>query len=132
MGVRRGTATPSKVYRGTVPVKKIMRGTVEVWSASLYPLSGTWESALAAGAATFADHTIVDDGSYTITHAVTGGGQYVVASISGPWGTTNGNTGTSSTVTTTQTLAAGDLIKFQSGALLPSGTATGTWSIVKN
>ena len=33
MAVRRGTATPSKVFRGTVPVKKIMRGTVEVWSA---------------------------------------------------------------------------------------------------
>ena len=33
MAVRRGTATPSKVFRGTVPVKKVMRGTVEVWSA---------------------------------------------------------------------------------------------------
>ena len=33
MAVRRGTATPSKVYRGTVPVQKVMRGTVEVWSA---------------------------------------------------------------------------------------------------
>lgn len=35
MGIRRGTATPTKIYRGTTPVKKVMRGTFEVWSASI-------------------------------------------------------------------------------------------------
>lgn len=35
MAVRRGTATPTKIYRGTTPVKKVMRGTFEVWSATI-------------------------------------------------------------------------------------------------
>ena len=132
MAVRRGGATPSKVYRGTAPVKKIMRGTVEVWSSSPYPVSGTWQSPLTASAATYADHTIADDGSYTLTHTVTGGGQYTNAMIADPYGSTSGPLGPPSTATLTRTLAAGDLIRFLAAALAPSGTASGSWSIVKN
>ena len=131
----RGGSEPSAIYRGTVPVKKIMRGTVEVWSAtppSIYPVSGTWNSALTNSVATYADHTIAEDGSYTLTHTVTGGSLNTSAAIAGPWGTTNGSAGASSTVTTTRTLAAGDLIKFQAVGFILSGIASGSWSIVKN
>ena len=135
MALYRGGLEPSAIYRGTVPVKKIMRGTIEVWSAtspSVYPVSGTWNSAITSSATTYASHTIAEDGAYTITHTVTGGGMYMTALIDGPWGSTTGPFGPPSTATTTQTLAAGDLIEFRAGALIPSGAAFGSWSIVKN
>ena len=118
-------------YNGVTIGEAIMDGVI-VYRSSPYPLTGTWESALTTSTTTYAEHTIEADGSYTLTHTVTGGGQYVGAAINGPWGTTNSPPGPPSTATVTQTLAAGDLIKFQAGALIPSGTASGSWSIVKN
>lgn len=141
MAVRRGGATPSKVFRGTVPVQKIMRGTVEMWSASPYPLSGSWgPSALpnnAANPGAVKDtHTIVEAGSYTLSHTVTGGGMYRFSTIRTPNGTKNSPMEAATTppvtVTSTETLSAGALVEFISVAGSPSGTATGTWSIVKN
>lgn len=132
MVVRRGGATPSKIYRGTIPVQKVMRGTVEVWSASPYPLSGEWQSTLTTSAQTYATHIIAESGTYTVSQTVTGGGHLVQASLWGLGRYINGDLGPPSNVSTTQVFEAGDLIEFRAGAIVPSGTASGTWSIVKN
>lgn len=121
MAVRRGTATPSKVFRGTVPVKKIYRGNTLVWSASIYPVSGNWGPvSVSFGYATYASHTTVESGTFTIVHTTSGTSS---PRIVGPWGTTSGTT-------TTQALAAGATINFQATGNM--ATSSGSWSIVKN
>lgn len=137
MAVRRGAAIPSKIYRGTVPVQRVMRGTVEVWSASPYPLTGTYgpTSYPVGGSIILVQHTIVEAGSYTLTHTATSTGNYFTVAIGGPWGKTAGNTTSSpgqvATATTTRTLAPGDQITFEVAGLV-AGQATGTCSITKN
>ena len=118
---------------------RIMVGTgstaVEVWSASIYPLSGTWgpSSVVSFSYITWDSHTIAESGSYTLTHTITraSGSGGLTSRIAGPWGNSTGNSGSTSTVTTTRTLNAGDTISFQVGQST-SGTATGSWSVVKN
>ena len=134
MALYRGGSEPSAIYRGTVPVQKIMRGTVEVWSASIYPLTGTYIGGLAPVGLTVASHTMTEGGSFTLSLAgVTDNPRFGVSTaITGPWGTTSGSWGQyNSSVTTTRTLTAGDAVTF-----VVSGTATSpgsaTWSIVKN
>ena len=145
MPVRIGTGTgavdPSALRVAGVEPTRIMVGTgsaaVEVWSASIYPQSGTWGPvAMTGSATTYATHTINEPGTYTIAHDVTrtSGSGSVVAAIAGPWGTTSGSQvlGTS-TASTVRTLSQGDVINFQasrSGSL--SNNASGAWSITKN
>ena len=76
MGIRRGAATPTKIYRGTTPVKKVMRGTIQVWADSPYPLSGTVITGT-SGATIVFNHTVVESGTFTVTATSTGG--------SSPW-----------------------------------------------
>lgn len=134
MAVRRGTATPSKAYRGTVAAKKAYRGAVEMWSASAYPASGSWQATLTATGVTYAAHTVSESGTYAISHTVTGAGQYTVAYIRGPLSTNSvqGDVGPPSTASTTRALAVGDVIEFRANSLSPSGNSTGSWSITKN
>lgn len=128
MAVRRGTATPSKVYRGTVPVKKIMRGTVEVWSASPYPLTGTFE--IVNGAAfnkhEVFSHTVVEPGDFTATVVIESG-------LASPYiWSLNGVDQTGGGLTRTFTgLSVGDTVKL---VAVYSATLnlSGTWSVVKN
>ena len=134
MGVRRGTATPSKVYRGTVPVKKIMRGTVEVWSASIYPLSGTWTGTVAPYAEGTATHTIVEAGNYTLTWEVNStNGAFAEAQIRTPTGSSSGGYVNPSRATYTGALSPGNVVTFAYfNADVISANAVGSWSIVKN
>ena len=130
MAVRRGTATPSKVYRGTVPVQKIMRGTIEVWSASHYPLNGAW-GPVSIGvfqARTVFEHTITESGNFTLTAAGTGGTNMNVAFYRD--GNLLPSAGTNPGVATAN-LVAGDTIRCVALATA-AGTYSGTWSIVKN
>lgn len=121
MAARRGTTTPSKIYRGTVPVKKVMRGTVEVWSASIYPISGAW------GPVTppiltehiILTHTIEESGNYTLTITGSAPSRFVKINSGGnlgqPW---------------TGPLNVGDIVQLSIATA--GGTHSGTWSIVKN
>ena len=127
MAVRRGTATPSKVYRGTVPVQKIMRGTVEVWSSSPYPLTGTFEIVNGAAFQPYEvfSHTVVEPGNFTGT-VTRESGQVTVYT----W-TVNGGSAASGPTRTFTGLSVGDTIKVD---VLHTGTLnlSGTWSLVKN
>ena len=123
-----------------VQAQRVMLGTgstaVEVWSASVYPLTGTWGPLTIQdfGLVTWASHTITEPGSFTITHTATlslGAN----AGITTPAGTVTGNpvhsNGGISTATTTVTLSVGAVVQFQTnGGYLT--TASGTWSITKN
>lgn len=126
-----GVTVGAMQYNGVTIGEAMIDGQVVYRSVppSPYPMSGEWQSALTATATTFDSHTIEEVGEYTITHTLTGGGSYVQAYVRGPWGSTTGSVGPPSTVTISHVLAVGDLIEFRAGAISPSGTATGTWSI---
>lgn len=134
MPLRRGGQAVKKIMRGTTAVKKVYRGTVLVWASTIYPQSGSWgPTALSTGYTTVSDHTVAEDGTYTLTHTIPStAGVNVTARIVGPWGTTTGNAapniGESSTATTSQTITAGAAIQFQAAG---SGSNTGSWSITK-
>ena len=129
MGVRRGTATPSAIYRGTVPVQKVMRGTVEVWSASPYPLTGTFEIVNGAAYAEHEvfSHTVVEPGNFT--GAVTRESGQVTGYVLYLNGSNQG-TGAVSTFTLTG-LSVGDTIRV-TAFHTTTMNLSGTWSIVKN
>ena len=121
-----------------VQAQRVMLGTgsiaVEVWSASIYPLTGTWGPLTVNefNWVTRASHTITESGTFIITHVGTmpvGGTVNIVT----PAGTVTGDlsgAGTS-TATTTVTLNAGNVVQFQTIGLYGL-TASGTWSITKN
>ena len=131
MAVRRGTATPSKIYRGTVPVQKIMRGTVEVWSSSLYPVSGEWGPTVLNGESVMATHIIANAGNYTGTHTMLGGNALTVCLIVINGTPLASETGNPAIATVTGNLAAGDVVAFIT-VISSTRTLSGTWSIVKN
>ena len=142
MAVRRGSATPSKIYRGTIPVKKVMRGTVEVWSASIYPVSGTWAGNTTTAATPLATHTIAEDGVYNLTWAVTwegSGARLGAASIERGASLTpiangsflNSAPGSSTATAAEVSLSAGELISFRAATLAGIFPATGEWTITK-
>ena len=132
---------PSALRVAGVEPTRIMVGTgstaVEVWSATIYPQSGTWPaSGMDTSLTTYATHTINENGTYTISHDVTktSGSSTVVAAIAGPWGTTSGSASSgTSTASTVRTLSQGNVVSFQAsrgGSI--SNFASGSWSIVKN
>lgn len=119
-----GTLTEALVWDGAEYVK--------VWpSAPAYPVSGEWGPLMPASTVTvYGSHTIAGAGTYTLNHTMNGGGAYRAFAIFGPWGTTPHTRG-SDTITTTQTLNAGDLIEFVAAASTQPQSATGSWSITK-
>lgn len=132
MGIIRGGVTPTKIMRGTVPVKRIYRGGVMVWP---YPAVGTWGPlSLTTSQTTYASHTFVEAGSYTVTHTVYGANTNLRARInwSGGFEVSTSADGTSSTISTTRSFAIGAVVDFAAFHTSGSGTARGTWRIVKN
>lgn len=103
---------------------------------SFYPTSGTWgPTNLSSSYSIYATHTIVESGTFTITHTVraeSGLGRSATARISGPWGNTTGTTasgGGTSTASTSRVLPSGAVVEFRAAG---NGNNTGSWSIVKN
>lgn len=141
MGVRRGTATPSKVFRGTVPVQKVMRGTVEVWSASDYPLLEYWGPVTTVQhfEPLHLSHTFTESGTFTVTATASSNALVWRVWLIGQWGSQVSSYGSQSEkqVEVTRTFAAGDVISVTTNHGSPSqaggapGTTTGTLSIVK-
>lgn len=139
MAVRRGSATPSKIYRGTVPVSKIYRGNTLVWSAGPYPTAGSWSGTIPEIAATqaqktWASHLLVESGTFAIAATVTAPINHIVSVY------VNGNSNNTLfeqfgdgaiTGSATATFPAGTRLDFITYGMT-SGPGTGTWSIVKN
>lgn len=122
---------------GGVQAQRVMVGTgttaVEAWSASAYPVSGTWgPSALAPGGAQYGSHTMTESGTFTVTHTLTAAadGALALIDIGGVFTTSAGTTSQNRTVTATATvtLAPDDAVSFWAGG---SGTGTGTWTVTK-
>ena len=135
MAIRRGTATPTKVYRGTAVVQRIYRGAVQVWQAAPYPASGAWgPTAITNTQTTYASHTFVEAGSFTVTHTAYGSNTDLRVRInwSGGFKVSTSADGTSSTISTTRTFAIGDVVDFAAFHTSGSGTVNGTWTITKN
>lgn len=142
MPVRFGNTTPKGFRFGSTTVKRLALGAVQIWVNTIYPQTGSWYG-VSGGNTGFTDratHTIAEPGSYTLyIEARTYVNQFnnTQARISGPWGTVTGSSVTKSasgpspwsTATTTQTLAVGDLIRFQTST---TSATEGSWSIVKN
>ena len=122
-----------------VQAQRVMLGTgstaVEVWAASIYPLSGTWGPLTMNEyfMATRASHTIIESGTFTITH-IGALPQDARVNIVTPSGTVTGNQapggGGTSIATTTVTLSVGAVVQFQASGY--GRNASGTWSITKN
>lgn len=142
MGVRRGTATPSKIYRGTVPVKKVMRGTVEVWSASDYPLLEHWGpvTTIMSFEPVHLSHTFTESGVFTVTATASSNALQWRVWLIGPWGSEVSSYGSQSekqVEVPRMYCAAGDVVSVATNHGSPfavggaPGTTTGTLSIVK-
>ena len=69
MALYRGGSEPSAIYRGDQPVSAVYRGDTQVWSASIYPVSGTWGPISLPRYKTteVASHTAVESGNFTFT-----------------------------------------------------------------
>ena len=133
MGIGRGGATPTKIMRGAAAVTRVYRGTSMVWP---YPAVGAWGPlTITTTQTTYASHTIVEAGSYTVTHTAYGANSNLRARIN--WGASEFALGSSYldgsvTVSVTRSFAAGAVVDFAAFHTSGSGTARGTWRIVKN
>ena len=133
MGISRGGATPTRIMRGTAAVARVYRGTSMVWP---YPAVGAWGPlSLTTSQTTYASHTFIEAGSYTITHTAYGDNPALRVRINwaaGEFALGSNYSGGSVTASTTRTFAVGDVVDFAAFHTSGSGTARGTWRIVKN
>lgn len=133
MGILRNGATPTKIMRGAAAVTRVYRGTSMVWP---YPASGEWGPlAITTTQTTYDSHTFIEAGSYTITHTAYGDNSNLRARIN--WGAGEYALGSdyldgSVTASVTRSFAAGAVVDFAAFHTSGSGTARGTWRIVKN
>ena len=123
----RGGQSVAAVYRGGQSVKRVYRGHTEVWSASPYPLAGTFEivnGEQITGHEIFT-HTVVEPGDFTGTVTVESGRTTLYN-----W-TLNGGGQTGGLTRTYTGLSVGDTIRVET---VHTGTLnlSGTWSLVKN
>lgn len=123
-----------KIMLDGAPVDRVLLNGEEVWSASIYPLSGEWGPSLLVSelqAVPQHTHTIAETGSYTVTFA--GSAPYsFTCRITSPSGSANSPTNPSPTATWMVGLTEGDLVEFTAFSAAQNNTASGTWSIVKN
>lgn len=92
--------------------------------------TGSWGPETISGTeVTYDTFVALVDGEHTITHTVPGASQYR-ASITTKNGTTNGAYVDPSTVTVTETLAAGDVVQFVARRSFSSSEASGSWTVV--
>ena len=133
MGISRGGATPTRIMRGTAAVARVYRGTSMVWP---YPAVGAWGPlSLTTSQTTYASHTFIEAGSYTITHTAYGSNTGLRTRINwgaGEFALGSNYSGGSVTASVTRSFAAGAVVDFAAFHTSGSGTARGTWRIVKN
>lgn len=137
MTVRLAGVEAHDIMVAGVQALKVMVGTgsaaVETWYRTA---RGSFETTLSATITTYATHTIIDAGTYTITYTVTtitGSTSHVRATLAATgMETISGPMGSPSTITVTVPFAAGATINFRASVALGySATARCEWSVAK-
>lgn len=137
MSLLLGQAAVEAIMVADVAARRVMVGVgnaaVEAWYA---PARGEFTRDLTNIITTYATHTIIDAGTYTITYRLTtntGSTSQIRATLDGSsFEQILGQMGSPSVITTTQTLPAGATLSFRASVALGfSANATGAWSVVK-